>query len=152
MISLIQATHAVTTAWATATELLPLFLIPAAVWGLRTALELVDSLAAMARWTYRAGRFMGRLWFAYGQPALLAAADLVSAIAAEIDWQEVKQIVTQGIRILVAAVIATAQHVAANAPSACQKARQAASEAWTVAMAHMIAAASTAAPAALQRA
>ena len=152
MSTILHTAHAITTAWATATELLPLILIPAAVWGLRTALEVVDHLAAAARFTYRAGRFTGRLWFTYGLPALLAAADLVSAIAAEINWKEVKEIVTSMARILIAAVITAAQHVAANTPSALQQARQAASDAWTVGMASLIAAAAVAAPAALQEA
>lgn len=152
MFTILHTAQTITTAWATATELLPLILIPAAVWGLRTAFEIVDRLAAAARFTYRAGRFTGRLWFTYGLPALLAAADLVSAIAAEIDWQEVKQIVTTMARILIAAVITVTQHAVENAPSAIAKARQAASDAWLVSMASLIAAAAVAAPAALQEA
>jgi hypothetical protein len=75
-------------AWATAAELLPLLAVPAAVWGIRLALEALDALARAAQLTYAAGRAAGRLWFAHGQPALLAAADGISWLIAEIDWAE----------------------------------------------------------------
>ena len=54
MTSLIHTAHAITTACATATELPPLILIPAAVWGLRTALDIVYHLPAAAPLTHRA--------------------------------------------------------------------------------------------------
>jgi len=101
----LPAIHAITGAWATATELAPLLMIPALAWGIRTLLEIVDRLAVAARWTYRAGRLAGRLWFAYGQPALLKAADAISWALAQVDWQEVAAIVRQGLVVIAAAVI-----------------------------------------------
>lgn len=105
----LPAIHAITGAWATATELAPLLMVPALVWGIRTLLEIVDRLAVAARWTYRAGRLAGRLWFAYGQPALLKAADAISWALAQVDWQEVAAIVRQGLVVIAAAATAAAQ-------------------------------------------
>lgn len=99
--------HTITGAWATATELAPLLLVPAAVWGLRTTLELLDRLAVAVRCTYAAGRACGRVWFRHGLPLLLAAADAISAVLAEIDWAEVIAIVRQGLVLVLAAVIIT---------------------------------------------
>lgn len=95
-------------AWATATELAPLLLVPAIVWGIRSAIELLDRLARLAQLTYRAGRAAGAVWFRHSLPLLLAAADLISALLAEIDWAEVRSIVRQGLALLAAAVITAA--------------------------------------------
>jgi len=92
-------------AWATATELAPLLLVPALVWGIRTAIELLDRLACLAQLTYRAGRAVGAVWFRHGLPLLLAAADLISALLAEINWAEVRSIVREGLALVAAAVI-----------------------------------------------
>lgn len=51
------------------------------------ALMALDKVATAVRWTYRAGRFAGRLWFTYGLPAFLLAADSISYVNAMIDWQ-----------------------------------------------------------------
>lgn len=96
-------------AWATATALAPLLAIPAAVWGIRTAFEIADRLAAAARFTYRAGRVCGRVWFTYGLPALLQIADAISWAIAQVDWQEVAAIVRQGLIVIAAAVITAGQ-------------------------------------------
>lgn len=93
----------ITGAWATATELAPLLLVPAAIWGVRTAFELLDHIAAAARFTYATGRAAGRLWFTYGQPAFLAAADAVSWVIAQIDWAEVAQVLRHGTAAVIAA-------------------------------------------------
>jgi len=68
----------------------------------------IDRLAAAVRFTYAAGRFCGRCWFRYGQPALLAAADGISWLLAQIDWAEVRGTVADGARVLIAAVITVA--------------------------------------------
>ena len=68
----------------------------------------LDRLAAAIRFTYAAGRLCGRCWFNYGQPALLAAADGISWLLAEIDWTEVRGTLADGARVLIAAVITVA--------------------------------------------
>lgn len=96
-------------AWATATELAPLLLVPALVRGIRLALELADAIDRAAQLTYRAGRTAGRLWFSHGLPALLAAADAISGALAHIDWAEVAATVRAGLAVLVAAAVTGAQ-------------------------------------------
>lgn len=51
------------------------------------ALMALDKIATVVRWTYRAGRFTGRLWFTYGLPAFLVIADSISYVNSMIDWQ-----------------------------------------------------------------
>lgn len=54
------------------------------------ALMALDRLAAAIRFTYTAGRFTGRMWFTYGVPAVLATADFISWLIAQIDWAEAR--------------------------------------------------------------
>lgn len=108
MTTLFTAAASLQSAWATAVELAPLLLVPAAVWAIRIALEAADALARAAQLTYRAGRAAGRFWYAHGLPALLAAADGISWLIAQIDWQQVAGIVRQGLVLLTAAVITAA--------------------------------------------
>jgi hypothetical protein len=65
----------------------------------------LDRLAAAVRFTYAAGRFCGRCWYRYGQPALLAAADGISWLLAQIDWAEVRGTVAAGAKALIAMVL-----------------------------------------------
>jgi hypothetical protein len=68
----------------------------------------LDRLAAAIRTTYAAGRWCGGIWFRYGQPALLAAADGISWLLSQIDWAEVRATVAAGARVLIAAVVTLA--------------------------------------------
>lgn len=109
MTSLLSIAGHLAGAWAAATELAPLLLVPAAVWALRLLIELADALARAAALTHRAGRAAGRLWFAHGLPALLATADGISWALAQIDWAEVAATVRAGLAVLVAAAITAGQ-------------------------------------------
>jgi len=95
-------------AWTTASELVPLLLVPAAVWGLHTTIELLDRLAHLTRLVHRAGRATGTLWFRHGLPLLLTAADAISWINSQIEWAEVLATVLHGLRVLTAMTITTA--------------------------------------------
>ena len=111
MSTLFTLASSVAGAWGTAVELLPLLAIHAAVRGLRVTFELLDHAAAAARYVYAAGRFCGRLWYRYAQPAFLAAADFISAVLAEIDWQKVASTINHGLRFVVAMCIASAAYL-----------------------------------------
>ena len=69
------------------------------------ALMALDRLAAAIRFTYTAGRFTGRLWYTYGVPAVLAAADFISWLNSQIDWADVRSGVIEGLRIFIALAI-----------------------------------------------
>lgn len=71
--------------------------------------HLADALAHAAQLAYRTGRAYGRVWFSYGLPALLAAADGASWLLAQIDWAEVAATVRAGLAVLVAATVTGAQ-------------------------------------------
>jgi hypothetical protein len=120
MTTLISVATQLATAWAAAAELASLSAIPALIWGIRISFEIVDRLAAAARVSYAAGRAAGRIWFAYGQPALLAAADAVSAVLAEVDWHEVRLVARQTLVTVAAMCVATAitAHTLLVSPSA----------------------------------
>ena len=68
----------------------------------------LDKLAAAVRFTYRAGRFTGWLWFSYGVPAILWAADGLSWILSHIDWAEVAATVRDCLAVIVSAAVAAA--------------------------------------------
>lgn len=91
-------TAALTTAWAAAGEILT---AGALLWTL-------NALASAMRTTYRAGRIVGTAWYAYGQPALLAAADAVSWLIAQVDWAEVAATLAATARTLLALAITAA--------------------------------------------
>ena len=65
----------------------------------------LDKLATAIRWTYKAGRFTGRLWFSYGLPAFLMAADGISWINAQIDWQTAAGVFVDCLKVITAAFI-----------------------------------------------
>ena len=65
----------------------------------------LDKLATAIRWTYKAGRFTGRLWFTYGLPAFLMAADGISWINAQIDWQTAAGVFVDCLKVIAAAFI-----------------------------------------------
>lgn len=69
------------------------------------ALMLLDKLAAFIRLTYKAGRLTGYAWFTYAVPAILKTADFISWVNSQIDWDEVRSGVIQGLRIFIALVI-----------------------------------------------
>jgi|DEB0MinimDraft_6_1074348.scaffolds.fasta_scaffold123834_1 hypothetical protein len=69
------------------------------------ALMALDRLAAAIRFTYKAGRYVGHLWFTYGVPAVLATADFISWVNSQIDWHEVRSGVIEGLRIFIALTI-----------------------------------------------
>ena len=97
-------------AWATATELAPLLLVPALLWIVRTTIELLDRAARLVQLVHRAGHAVGTVWFNHGLPLLLAAADGTSWVNAQIDWAEVRSIVINGARTLLALAITAALH------------------------------------------
>lgn len=68
----------------------------------------LDKLGTAIRWTYKAGRFTGRLWFTYGVPAVLAAADGISWLNAQIDWRFSASIFFDCLKVVVAALITSA--------------------------------------------
>ena len=88
----------------------------------------LDRLASLIRSTYAAGRAVGTLWFRYGQPALLAAADGISWLLAQIDWAEVRAVGLAAGRAALALVItvAAALHAGLIAVSAAMGHRYAA--------------------------
>ena len=65
----------------------------------------LDKLATAIRWTYKAGRFTGRLWFTYGLPACLMAADGISWVNSQIDWRFVAATVWDCLKVITAAFI-----------------------------------------------
>ena len=65
----------------------------------------LDKLGAAIRWTYKAGRFVGWLWFTYGVPAVLAAADGISWLNAQIDWRFVAATVWDCLKVITALAI-----------------------------------------------
>jgi len=89
---------AITTAWAALGEIVTAGAL----------LLALDRLAAAIRFTYRCGHAVGTAWFRWGLPALLAAADAISAVLAEIDWIEVRDTVIAGLKVLIAATITLA--------------------------------------------
>lgn len=109
MTTLFNLANQLTSAWATATELAPLLLVPAAIWALRIAFELAERIEQAIRFTYNAGRLAGRLWFTHGLPALLAAADWLSWANSQIDWQQVRSTVKGGLVIITTTLITLAQ-------------------------------------------
>ena len=60
----------------------------------------LDKLATAIRWTYAAGRFTGRLWFTYGLPAFLMAADGISWLNSMIDWRFVAATVWDCLKVV----------------------------------------------------
>jgi hypothetical protein len=68
----------------------------------------LNQLATLIERTYHAGVVTGRFYWRHLHPALLAAADGISWIHAQIDWAEVRAIVIAGSRLCLAAVITTA--------------------------------------------
>ena len=68
----------------------------------------LDKLAAAVRFIYRAGRFTGWLWFSYGVPTILWAADGISWILSHIDWAEVAATVRDCLAVIVSAAVAAA--------------------------------------------
>jgi len=86
---------AITTAWAALGEIVTAGAL----------LLALDRLAAAIRFTYRAGRAVGTVWFRYVVPAVLVLADGISWINAQIDWVEVRDIVIAGLKVVIAAVI-----------------------------------------------
>ena len=95
MTQLIHIAHLVSAAWAAAGELIT---AGALLWALNT-------LATAIRFTYSAGRWCGRLWFSYGLPALLLAADGISWLNAQIDWIEVARTVLDCLKVIAALAI-----------------------------------------------
>ena len=71
----------------------------------------LDKLSTAIRWTYAAGKFTGRIWFAYGLPALLFIADGISAINAQIDWAEAAATVRDSFAVIAAAGITAGVYV-----------------------------------------
>ena len=67
-------------------------------------LMVLDKVAVAVRFTYRAGRFVGRLWFTYGVPAVLATADAISWLNAQIDWAFVAGTVVDCLKVIAAAL------------------------------------------------
>ena len=65
----------------------------------------LDKLAVAIRWTYTAGRLTGSLWYAYGVPAVLATADAISWLNAQIDWHAVAAAVANGLKVVTALLI-----------------------------------------------
>lgn len=65
----------------------------------------LDKLAVAIRWTYKAGRFTGRLWFSYGVPTVLAVADGISWLNAQIDWQTAASVFVDCLKVIAAAFI-----------------------------------------------
>lgn len=65
----------------------------------------LDKLATAIRWTYKAGRFTGRLWFTYGLPAFLMAADGISWLNSQIDWRFVAATVWDCLKVVAALAI-----------------------------------------------
>lgn len=94
---------------ALAGDLLPLLAIPLAAWGLRLALQLVDTIARAAAITHQAGRLCGRAWFTYGVPAVLRTADAISWFISTVDWAEALSITRQGLVITASAGITASQ-------------------------------------------
>ena len=60
----------------------------------------LDKLATAIRWTYAAGRYTGRLWFTYGLPAFLMAADGISWLNSQIDWRYVAATVWDCLKVV----------------------------------------------------
>jgi hypothetical protein len=89
---------AITTAWAALGEIITAGAL----------LLVLDRIAAAIRTVYAAGRAVGTIWFRYAVPAILATADAVSWLLAQIDWAEVRATVAAGARVLIAAVITLA--------------------------------------------
>lgn len=87
---------AITTAWAALGEIVTAGAL----------LLALDRLAAAIRFTYRAGRAVGTVWFRYVVPAALVLADGISWINAQIDWAEVRDIAIHGLKVVIAAVVA----------------------------------------------
>ena len=65
----------------------------------------LDKLATAIRWTYAAGRYTGRLWFTYGLPAFLMAADGISWLNSQIDWRFVAATVWDCLKVVAALAI-----------------------------------------------
>lgn len=65
----------------------------------------LDKLATAIRWTYKAGRFAGWLWFTYGVPAVLATADGISWLNSKIDWRFSASVFFDCLKIVVVALI-----------------------------------------------
>ena len=86
----------ITAAWMAASDLITVALL----------LTLLDRLAAAVRLTYRAGHAVGSAWFRWGLPTLLAIADGISWLLAQIDWHEVRSTLVATARTLVALAIA----------------------------------------------
>ena len=74
----------------------------------------LDKLATAIRWTYKAGHYTGRLWFTYGLPAFLMAADSISWLNAQIDWRFVAATVWDCLKVITALAI-TAYSLTCNA-------------------------------------
>jgi hypothetical protein len=89
---------AITTAWAALGEIITAGAL----------LLVLDRIAAAIRTVYAAGRAVGTIWFRYAVPAILAIADGISWLLAQIDWAEVRATVAAGARVLIAAVITLA--------------------------------------------
>ena len=94
----------ITAAWMAASDLITVALL----------LTLLDRLAAAVRLTYRAGHAVGSAWFRWGLPTLLAIADGISWLLAQIDWTEVRSTLVATVRTLVALAITLAQHLEAR--------------------------------------
>ena len=98
MTQIFHIVHLASAAWAAAGELIT---AGAILWSLNT-------LATAVHWTYRAGRFTGRLWFTYGLPALLWLADGISWCIAQVNWLEVRAVVGVMLRTIASLLIAAA--------------------------------------------
>ena len=71
-------------------------------------LMVLDRLATAIRWTYNAGRFVGRVWFSYGLPVLLWTADQTSRLLSQIDWRFVAATTWDCLKTITALVITAA--------------------------------------------
>ena len=76
-----------------------------------TTLAVLNQFANSIRWTYAAGKFIGRLWFLYGLPLFLLIADGISAICSRIDWAEIAIEARQILVTLTALAITTATFI-----------------------------------------
>ena len=93
--------------------------ITAGIAGLETALGLIAELLSITalftalnflsnliRFTYKAGKFTGYIWFTFIVPAILWLADGISYINSLIDWQLVAATFVDCLKVIVSALAA----------------------------------------------
>ena len=67
----------------------------------------LNAFANAIRFTYRAGKFTGHVWFTYAVPAILFMADHLSDLISRIDWDEVFEVFLDCSKAIIALAITT---------------------------------------------